>query len=48
RFVAKIKKRKHLMLKRLDESINEIKARLERLEKQYDKKENDLFAQVMD
>ncbi|CAG8556140.1 8110_t:CDS:2, partial [Racocetra persica] len=36
------------MFKRLDESMNKIKARLERLEKQYDEKENDLSAQVID
>ncbi|CAG8521509.1 30812_t:CDS:2 [Racocetra persica] len=41
-------KQLYLILKRLDESTNEIKARLERLEKQHDERENDLSTQVID
>jgi len=36
------------MLKRLEKSTNEIKARLDHLERHQEKQENDLFAQVID
>ncbi|CAG8817544.1 22682_t:CDS:1, partial [Cetraspora pellucida] len=38
----------YLMLKRLEKSTNEIKARLGYLERHQEKQENDLFAQVID
>ncbi|CAG8828954.1 6922_t:CDS:1, partial [Cetraspora pellucida] len=38
----------YLMLKRLEESTNEINARLGHLERHQEEQENDLFAQVID
>ncbi|CAG8735576.1 23975_t:CDS:2, partial [Cetraspora pellucida] len=38
----------YLMLKRLEESTNKIKARLGRLERHQEEQENDLSAQVID
>ncbi|CAG8674313.1 32359_t:CDS:1, partial [Racocetra persica] len=41
-------KQLYLMLKKLKESLNEIKTRLEQLERQHDKRDNDLSIQVID
>ncbi|CAG8712845.1 5915_t:CDS:1, partial [Cetraspora pellucida] len=38
----------YLMLKRLEESTNEIKARLDHLERHQEKQKNDLSVQIID